>query len=194
MNFYEVLGIEENATAREIKRAYRSKAQKYHPDKSDKDNSEEFQKITQAYETLSDPKKRAAYDNSILYGDNPENYEKALEVLQQVFTRIYSIGYVSRFPDPLKEATASIMDKIANGNANNLDMKKEILKLNEKIGKIINKRKFESISDRAILIRIQALKTAINQNKETIEILETAIKILQDHESKFNFQPDLSYF
>ncbi len=64
-DFYKLLDVERNASDAEIKKAYRRLAMKYHPDRN-KDNSEEaeknFKKIKEAYEILSDPKKRAAYD------------------------------------------------------------------------------------------------------------------------------------
>ncbi len=64
-DYYEILGLTHNAGDEEIKKAYRSLARKYHPDvnKSNAKQSEEkFKEINEAYEILSDPQKRAAYD------------------------------------------------------------------------------------------------------------------------------------
>ena len=62
-DFYEVLGIGRNATNEEIKRAFRRLAFKYHPDRNHEDGTEErFKEVNEAYEVLSDPDKRAAYD------------------------------------------------------------------------------------------------------------------------------------
>ncbi len=64
-DFYKVLGVERNASDAEIKKKYRSLAMKYHPDRN-ADNPEaaevKFKQIKEAYEILSDPKKRSAYD------------------------------------------------------------------------------------------------------------------------------------
>ena len=64
-DFYKLLGVDRNASDAEIKKSYRSKAMKYHPDRN-KDNQAEaeakFKQIKEAYEVLSDPKKRSAYD------------------------------------------------------------------------------------------------------------------------------------
>jgi len=64
-DYYKLLGVDRNASDAEIKKSYRSKAMKHHPDRN-KDNQQEaeakFKQIKEAYEVLSDPKKRSAYD------------------------------------------------------------------------------------------------------------------------------------
>ena len=64
-DFYEILGISKGADAAEIKKAYRKSAIKYHPDKNpgDKEAEENFKLAAEAYEVLSDPQKKANYDN-----------------------------------------------------------------------------------------------------------------------------------
>lgn len=62
-DYYKILGLDRNAGSDEIKRAYRKLARKFHPDVSKEANAEErFKEVSEAYEALSDPEKRAAYD------------------------------------------------------------------------------------------------------------------------------------
>ena len=62
-DYYAILGVERGAGADEIKKAYRKLAQKYHPDVSkDPKGEEKFKELAEAYQTLKDPEKRAAYD------------------------------------------------------------------------------------------------------------------------------------
>src|SRR3989339_756796 len=63
-DYYEVLGVSKEATAEEIKKAYRKMAIKYHPDKNpgDKQSEEKFKEAAEAYDVLSNPDKKSRYD------------------------------------------------------------------------------------------------------------------------------------
>lgn len=63
-DYYEVLGVDRSASANDIKKAYRKKAIEYHPDKNpgDKEAEEKFKEAAEAYSVLSDPDKKARYD------------------------------------------------------------------------------------------------------------------------------------
>lgn len=64
-DYYKILGVDKSASLDEIKKAYKKLAIKYHPDKNpnDKEAENKFKEINEAYQVLSDPEKRAKYDN-----------------------------------------------------------------------------------------------------------------------------------
>lgn len=79
IDYYEVLGVKKDATAEDVKKAYRKLARKYHPDLNpdDQEAKAKFQQLNEAQEVLTDPEKRKQYDK---YGENwkhAEQYEQA---------------------------------------------------------------------------------------------------------------------
>ena len=71
-DYYKTLGVKRAATQEEIRKAYRRLARKYHPDLNpgDKSSEEKFKQLSEAYDILSDPKKREVYDKFGSYSDN----------------------------------------------------------------------------------------------------------------------------
>src|SRR5437870_11760121 len=95
-DYYQVLGVDRNAGADEIKKAYRKLAVKYHPGKNpgDKEAEEKFKELGEAYEVLCDPNKRAAYDQyghaafdrrSGGFGRGGGGFHDPFEVFREVF-------------------------------------------------------------------------------------------------------------
>jgi curved DNA-binding protein len=85
IDYYQVLGVNKNATEEEIKKAYRKLARKYHPDlnPNDKEANKKFQQINEANEVLSDPEKRKKYDQYGKDWKHAEEFEKAKQSRQQ---------------------------------------------------------------------------------------------------------------
>lgn len=70
-DYYKILSVSKNATADEIKRAYRKLAHQHHPDKNKENDGERFKEINEAYQVLSDPQKKAQYDQFGSVGSGP---------------------------------------------------------------------------------------------------------------------------
>ncbi|HNY21122.1 MAG TPA: J domain-containing protein [Treponemataceae bacterium] len=72
-DFYEILGVSRDATPEQIKKVYRELALKYHPDRNQGNPAaeERFKLVNEAYSTLSDPDKKARYDNGGYTADDP---------------------------------------------------------------------------------------------------------------------------
>jgi molecular chaperone DnaJ len=99
-DYYEVLGVSKNASADELKKAYRKLALQYHPDKNpdDKAAEDKFKEVSEAYDVLRDPEKKAAYDQ--FGGQDPaqafggagfaRNYRgRSTESFQDLFNEIF---------------------------------------------------------------------------------------------------------
>ncbi|KAK4258217.1 hypothetical protein QN277_007689 [Acacia crassicarpa] len=87
LSFYELLGIPESGSLLDIKQAYKQLARKYHPDVSPPDRADESTKIfilvREAYETLSDPQRRAMYDRAIHLGYSTGGYDDEMAEIKK---------------------------------------------------------------------------------------------------------------
>ena len=109
-DYYQTLGVSKTASADEIKKAYRKLAVKYHPDKNpgDKSAEEKFKQVSEAYDVLSDPKKRKQYDQfgsdyfraggpsaggaGGAYGGAGGGFRDPYDIFSQVFGGAYGSG------------------------------------------------------------------------------------------------------
>lgn len=93
-DYYEILGVKEDAPESEIKKAYRKLAVKYHPDKNqdDKKSEEKFKEISEAYYTLGNKKRRHKYDNLKKMGGFTNDFSSAQGFDSSDFLRQYSRG------------------------------------------------------------------------------------------------------
>ncbi len=108
VNFYELLGIDRQASHAEVKRAYRSLVKQYHPDVSDKpDTVKNFQLIQKAYEILSDPQKRAIYDELLYRRENGMANPHTNQTQSRTFRQR---AYRNHTPPP-QEAPETLGDK-----------------------------------------------------------------------------------
>ena len=85
-NLYAALGVAPNASDEEIKKVYRALAMRYHPDRNDAPGAEvRFKSVTKAYEILSDPARRAEYDQSVNHRIIVDAEAEAFELWRSLF-------------------------------------------------------------------------------------------------------------
>ena len=119
MDYYNILGINNNATPEEIKKAYRKLASIHHPDKGG--SKEQFQKIEEAYRTLSDPEKRNQYDNPVNF--NNFGPQGGFNPFEEIFRQFHS--QTIRRPPQVRIYTINIfitLEKAALGGSEKIQI------------------------------------------------------------------------
>ena len=98
-NYYDILGVSKNATADEIKKAYRTLAFKYHPDRNQGNAAaeEKFKQISAAYDVLGDEAKRRQHDMG--YSTDNYSYDSQANTGNQQYQRQYQYTYSNPFGD-----------------------------------------------------------------------------------------------
>ena len=129
IDFYEVLQLSPNATADTVERVYRMLAKRFHPDNQETGDGARFADVQQAYETLSDPETRAAYD--VKYEENRAltwkvfRQEGATDHRSQdrrLFHAILSLLYIARRRDPHNGGLGSVtLEKLLGCPAQHLE-------------------------------------------------------------------------
>jgi len=104
---YETLGVGPTADDNEIRKAYRRLALRWHPDKNQNDPSatEQFQRLSSAYEVLSDPQKREMYDNTGCIDEEELMEGAGADLAEELFSRIFSMH------EDLDEEEQAMMDE-----------------------------------------------------------------------------------
>lgn len=117
MDPYSTLEVDKAASKEEIKKAYRNKAKKYHPDNKEEGDKEKFQLIHLAYKVLIDDETRKKYDETGTCGSKPSDIEQqALSELAQVFSDVIELLIAQKsekfFEDIISKISSITKEKI----------------------------------------------------------------------------------
>ncbi|NVO01413.1 MAG: DnaJ domain-containing protein [Bacteroidetes bacterium] len=122
-NYYQILGVSQEATIDEIRKAYRIRAKLFHPDINKNENSKlKFQIINEAYQTLIDPQKRKWYDFKLKYGttrvipqkETPKQRDARRSSIRNQYSREYDFKYAQARRKEREEAkyVKTLVDKV----------------------------------------------------------------------------------
>ena len=173
---YKTLGVSEDASAAEIKRAYRKKAESAHPDK--KGGSEDRMiAINRAFDVLGDPKRKLLYDATGQDGQRPIE-EQMRGLLMQGFQQALAAGSQTI----LKDVRRFIEDAKAKTIASQKEMRGGIKEL-EKRRKKIKSKGAENLFHMIVDKKIQSLRQNIAVMDEGLKVVAVAFKALDEYES-----------
>ncbi len=185
-NYYEVLGVPKNANKEQIKKAYREKSRKYHPDNNPQNPNAEkiFRDITEAYSILSDDKKRKKYDletfntsndrRNQAYNNhsNQKGYRTAESQMNQIFNPFGSVN--------LESFKKNFFGNSSN-KENNFD---DIITIEKKINEI--QKKLDALYQE---LQKQTDDTDYN---EQLRLFESELKSTEDYQEAVNFIQKIS--
>jgi curved DNA-binding protein CbpA len=178
VTLYDDLGVAKDASDDEIKKVFRKKAQKYHPDKPGGD-AKKFQIISLAYNTLGDKAKRARYDSGEV--EPPSIRLMAMQNLAQMLQRLIASGQDLDRLDVVKNLREQC--KVGKNKANGIiaTIKKDLVRLRRAEKRLKFKGK-ESPLANAIKGVIDAAEQQLIGNEQMLELGKEMESILADHE------------
>lgn len=175
MDHYETLGVNKNASKAEIKKAYKKRANKTHPDKKGGD-TKKHQSLTVAYNVLVDTEKRGRYDR----GENPTQgspASKAETFLVMLFEQLLTENFKGNL---IKEATKRVILAQVVSSREIGKEKQKAVALSRKLGRVQTKAKdnfFESL----LTQKIQTCNSSLAHHEEELQALREVVDILDNY-------------
>lgn len=181
-DLYQTLGVPRDATADDIKKAYRMMAKKHHPDRGG--DGAAFNAITKAYDVLSDEVRRAKYDQTGDASVDPDNVDAVAKnliigILIIVMNEIEQQGRNPEASDLVSEIRVRLMKPIGEADQNDKATDKAIVKLKRIITRIKHK-KGDPLFELLINGQIAAAQQAKAQRRNALKPNHRALEMLAD--------------
>jgi curved DNA-binding protein CbpA len=182
---YEILGVERTATKDQIKKAYRKKAKKLHPDTNGGTSSEEFVALNKAYRLMICDESRERYDRTGQAGEGFNLEEAAQAVIGSLVDTLLSALSPEMFRiNVLKRMRELIGDKISE-TERNIRADQERITLIEKLRAKFTKAHRVDVICTRIDQALMGYRAQVHSNQEMIAVLNRALEILKDYEYDF---------
>lgn len=176
---YEIMGVEKTASDQEIKRSYRERSSKLHPDKHGGDETGMVM-LNQAYGILRDPEKRKIYDETGQVHRNSR--EDRIQTILHEFLFKVAEG-CDTMDQALKQTESMMTEVIRKGNASLDDNKRKIRILEKKRKAYVYKGKGTDIFGVRLEGQVDSLQKTNENLKEELSLVEEASKLLKDYEA-----------
>ncbi len=175
-NLYDTLGVPPDADSKEIKRAYKAKAQRSHPDRGG--DPEEFHQVSLAYQVLSDPDRRDRYDNTGDTEDRGSPKDEAEKSLADLFDRIIDSEHRG---DLIKKAEKTIRHTLDSLRRKQESAKATLSRLEKLAGRVKASGKtnlFQSVVDQ----KKESAKADLRSHQHNISVAEAALALLREYQ------------
>jgi len=183
MDYYELLGVEKDANPEEIKREYRNKSKKLHPDAGG--DPEEFARLNEAYTVLSDEDKRAFYDKT---GKNPKGsidiYEEAKSFLLQLFEGMAEDTGIHNGTDMLDEMYKQCRSRVEFRKKDIRFVNRTKDEYERKLGCILKEGEEETMFDSLLKTKITRCEEELALAEVDIQTIECALDLLKGYHPK----------
>lgn len=185
-NLYDVLGVDKDTTDTEIKKAYKKKAQKLHPDKPSGDVVK-FKELKEAFEILSDAQRKKQYD---LNGNTSQPQDPDTEALREIANLVGQV--LQQVNEQYTDVVATVRNQINNIISNT---NKSIRSVDEKIAKLENSQNRMKVKDGPNLMKdiikgfITDLNRARQNHQENLELFTNMLRVLENYSYDFDQMP-----
>lgn len=188
---YETLGVSRDADAPTIKRAYRGKAQKTHPDKPG-GSEEKFKAVQKAFEVLADPSKRKQYDETG-EADEDSDLAQAHNAISSMFLSLLEKADPDH-NDIVKLMRQATQLRIEKHKAEKASLRKGVAKLQKVLKRIKSKAKGVNILAQAVERTIAKLQGGLAAIEKSEKLGALILELLKDYDYQFDQVPSKSIY